>query len=296
MPHSGAWRASFAESEDQPHLIAALDAVVRRLGGLSRRWRFDRMATVCHPGSGKITASFAQVAKFYGVGVDICPPRHGNRKGTVEKGNHSLAQRCWRTIGDDLSPAQAQARMDAFCVRADGRVRRRAGVRTTVGQLLAGEGLRPAPAAMFPAVSTVTRTVSTQALVAFAGNFYSIGPGMAGATVVVRHRLGSPTIDIATASGVVLAVHHRAPDGSGVIARHNQHVTALETAVLAGFSDRAPCRSKQRRPPTAAALAEADRLRGRAQPGQQVVVDFAAYITAARAAAAPPTTGKDTTR
>ena len=54
-----------AESEDQPHLIEALDQVVRRLGGVSRYWRFDRMATVCHPGSGRVTASFAAVAKHY---------------------------------------------------------------------------------------------------------------------------------------------------------------------------------------------------------------------------------------
>ncbi|MCX4781631.1 hypothetical protein [Streptomyces sp. NBC_01264] len=29
----------------------------------------------------------AAVAKYYGVGVDICPPRRGNRKGVVEKAN-----------------------------------------------------------------------------------------------------------------------------------------------------------------------------------------------------------------
>jgi hypothetical protein len=39
--------------------------VVRRLGGVSNRWRFDRMATVCQPGSGRITASFAPVAIHY---------------------------------------------------------------------------------------------------------------------------------------------------------------------------------------------------------------------------------------
>jgi len=82
-----------AEGEDQPQLVEALDGVVRRLGGVSRRWRFDRMATVCHPGSGRLSASFAPVAVHYGAGVDICPSRHGNRKGVVEKGNHSLAQR-----------------------------------------------------------------------------------------------------------------------------------------------------------------------------------------------------------
>jgi hypothetical protein len=42
--------------------------VVRRLGGVTQVWRFDRMATVCHPSSGRITAAFAQVAKHYGFG------------------------------------------------------------------------------------------------------------------------------------------------------------------------------------------------------------------------------------
>ncbi|MFE4638178.1 hypothetical protein ACFRJ1_33085 [Streptomyces sp. NPDC056773] len=38
------------------------------------------------------------------VGVDICPPRRGNRKGVVEKANHSAAQRWWRTA-QALSPS-----------------------------------------------------------------------------------------------------------------------------------------------------------------------------------------------
>jgi hypothetical protein len=51
LAHSGRWRAVLAESEDFPHLVQALDQVVRRLGGTARRWRFDRMATVCYPSS-----------------------------------------------------------------------------------------------------------------------------------------------------------------------------------------------------------------------------------------------------
>jgi len=35
------------------------------LGGLSRDWRFDRMATVVTPGTGKVSASFSAVAKHY---------------------------------------------------------------------------------------------------------------------------------------------------------------------------------------------------------------------------------------
>jgi transposase len=105
LPSSGRWRAVLAESEDQAHLVESLHAVSARLGGLPKRWRFDRMATVCHPASGRLTASFATVAKHYAVHVDICPSRHGNRKGSVEKSNHSAAQRWWRTLPDELSVA-----------------------------------------------------------------------------------------------------------------------------------------------------------------------------------------------
>jgi transposase len=83
LAHSGKWRAALSPSEDQPHLVAALDHVSRGLGGVSQVWRFDRMATVCDPGSGRVTASFAGVAKHYGVSVAICPPRRGNRKDVV---------------------------------------------------------------------------------------------------------------------------------------------------------------------------------------------------------------------
>ena len=94
------------------------------LGGLSDVWRFDRMATVCHPATGRVTASFAAVAKHYGVSVAICPPRHGNRKGVVEKANDVAAQRWWRTLPDDVTVEEAQASLDRFCAeRADARMR-----------------------------------------------------------------------------------------------------------------------------------------------------------------------------
>jgi transposase len=283
LSHSGRWRAVLAESEDQPHLIEALGGVVDRLGGDTKRWRFDRMATVCHPDSGAITASFAAVAKHHGVGVDICPPRHGNRKGVVEKANHSLAQRWWRTLPEDLTPTGAQSHLDAFCVRVgDARRRMRDRTPTTVGALAGAEVLHPPPAVPYPASLSVQRVVSAQALVAFRGNFYSIPPGLGGATVTVHHRLGQGVLEVRTARGVVLARHRREPDGAGVIARHDEHVLALDRAVLAQFSDRQPCRAKVRRPPSVAARTEAARIRGQAPAaGQHVVIDFDAYLAAA---------------
>jgi transposase len=283
LSHSGAWRGVLAESEQQPYLVASLHAVSERLGGVARRWRFDRMSTVCHPESGDLTASFAEVAKYYGVAVDVCPSRRGWRKGVVEKANHSAAQRWWRTLPGDLSPAQAQARLDGWCARkGDARRRVRDGERTTVGALLAAEPLAPLPQVPFPAVLEDERVVSAQALVAWHGNSYSVPPGHGGQRVTVRHQLGGTVIDVVTAAGTVLARHRREPDHAGAVVRDEGHVTALEKKVLAarGQAGR-PCNRKERRPPSAAAMAAADAIRGASGPAVPVT-DFAAWAAAAR--------------
>ena len=292
LAHSSRWRAVLAESEDQPHLIEALDGVVRRLGGVTRYWRFDRMATVCHPASGRVSSSFAAVAGHYSAGVRICPSRRGQRKGVVEKANHSAAQRWWRTLADEHTMVGAQADLDRFCARVgDARTRRRDGQKVTVTELAAAEQLLVAPTAPYPAVLTVTRTVSAQALVAFRGNAYSVPPGMPGRELIVSSRLGSGIVEVASETGVVLARHRRAPDGAGAVVRDSRHVAALEAAVLAGFTDRAACRGKTRRPPSPAARVEAARLRGEpdAAAGDGQVLDFAAYAAAVRPITGPST-------
>ena len=106
---------------------------------------------------------------------------------------------------------------------------------------------------------------------------------MPGRELIVSVRLGSSVLEVSTEAGVVLARHHLQPDGAGAVVRDTHHVAALEAAVLAGFSDRAACRAKTRRPPSPTARAEAARLRG--QPDQTPagrVVDFAAYAAAVR--------------
>jgi transposase len=297
LAHSGRWRGVLTASMEQPVLIDALHRVTAALGGLTRAWRFDRMATVCHPASGRVSASFAAVAKHYGVTVAICPPRRGNRKGVVEKANHTAAQRWWRTLADDLTPEAAQASLDAFCAtRGDARLRTLAGRRGSVATHAAAERLAPPPAP-FPAVLTAERKVSAQALVAFRGNAYSVPPELAGATVIVAHRLGATTIDIATGTAAgrlptVIARHRLAADGAGVMVRDHGHVLALETAALAAFTTAAPHRRKQRIPPGPAARAAAEALRPTtpttAGPGtaevviDPVVIDLAAYDRAAR--------------
>jgi transposase len=297
LSSSGRWRGVLAETEQHAHLVEGLHAVSGRLGGLPRVWRFDRMATVASPSTGRVTASFGAVAKHYAVQVALCPPRHGNRKGVVEKANHSAAQRWWRTLAGDLTVEQAQASLDAFCARVgDTRLRRRDGQRTSVGALAAAEPLGALPPA-FPATVSVDRTVTAQALVHYRGNTYSVPPGLTGTTVRVTHRLGTHTLDITTTgaggpggAAVVLARHDRAVDGAGVSVRDAGHVRALQTAVLAAFDDGPRCARKVRRPPTAAALVHAQQLRDsgtdsgtdQAAGEREVVVDLSVWADAAR--------------
>lgn len=289
LAHSGRWRGYLSATMDRPHLVAGLDRVCRGLGGLTRQWRFDRMTTVCQPGTGRVTATFSGVAKHYGVMIKICPPRSGHRKGVVEKINHTAAQRWWRTLADDLTVEQAQADCDRFAtVRGDTRLRRsHSGDRkASVATVAAREPLRPLPAVPYPLLLTETRVVSRQALVSYRGNQYSVPPQLASAAVTVTQAIGGSTVDISTSTGIVVARHRLEPDGAGVQARDHDHVAALDRfAMTATAPARGPHRRKERIPPGEVAQAAAAALRD-SQPvstsTSSTVIDLAAYERAAR--------------
>jgi hypothetical protein len=295
LPCSGKFRGVFAESEDQAHLIEAMDGVLRRLGGNARRWRFDRMATVVDPKTGIVQSSFVPVAKHYGASVVACPPRRGNRKGSVEKSIHFATQRFWRTM-TATNVEDAGHQLDRFCERtADRRPRSiakleelvgqeaavtflaaRGHKRPSVGDLAELERLRPLPAACYPASIEDHNTVGPSALVAFEGNAYSVPPGLIGAQVTVRHRLGSTGIEIMSAAGILLASHYRQTPGAGYVVRDPAHKSALEHVVLAAFTTDPPCRRKANRPPGDGARAEAAKLLSGFED-DEVVVSLAAY-------------------
>ena len=60
----------------------------------------------------------------------------------------------------------------------------------TVGALGATEPLRALPGEPHPATLEVERVVGASTLVAFRGNRYSISPGLVGARITLRQRLG----------------------------------------------------------------------------------------------------------
>ena len=280
LSHSGRFRAWLSASQDQPHLVEGIDAVLRRLGGTARRWRVDRMATVLVVGTDRIQPSFVGVAKHYGVGIDACPPRRPNRKGVVEKAIHYLSQRWWRTAaGTQAGPpyvngvAQAQDSLDVFCATV-GDARRRA--EATVGELADTEPLLPLPAVPYPAEGTLIRKVAANGLVSVWGNRYSVPPGVIGTQVSVRWRLGDPSFDVVSASGRLVAAHRKVPRGQGRVVRLPQHTEALEKVVLASFTTDRPCKPKPNRPPTPAARAIAADIAG-TPVHSEPVIDLGVY-------------------
>jgi hypothetical protein len=217
--------------------------------------------------------------------IKICPARAGHRKGVVEKVNHTAAQRWWRTLADETSAEQAQVDCDRFAsVRGDTRMRRSTtgDRKATVATVAAREPLRPVPPTPYPLLLAEPRVASRQALVGYRGNFYSVPPELAAATVTVSRLVGAPFCDIATSTGIVVARHRLAPDGAGVVVRDHGHVAALDAIALkAAASARGPHRRKERIPPGDAARAAADALRGAEQPTLSPVIDLAAYERAA---------------
>ncbi len=280
LPHSGRIRGVFSEGMSFAHIAASLDQLLRRFGGTTRSWRTDRMATLVFPGTDRLRPEAAELAKHYGASVSICPAERPQRKGSVEKGIDYLT-RSWWTSAPVATPAQAQADLDRWTVSSADQRRRGDG---TVGSLAGAEPLLSLPAAAFPAVLEVERTVDRQAMVSFEGNRYSTGPELVGQRVTVRARLGELGVEIRSASGALIARHRRAPSGAAQTIRASEHARALEREVLAQFSTGgAPPKRKANRPPGQAALAEARRLR-EGSAADAVVVDLATYAAAAEVA------------
>jgi transposase len=278
LSHSGRVRAVICEGMDFAHLAAAVDRLLRALGGTARCWRVDRMTAIVDTGSGRLRPEGAELAKHYAVTVAVCPKNRPQRKGVVEAAVKYVRRSWWRTA-QVSTPAQAQDSLDRWCVEvADGRRRRG----STVAALATAEPLLPLPPQPYPAVLEAARVVSASATVAFEGNRYSVPPAHAGERVTLVCRLGESLLRVVSAAGVLLATHRRLPAGAGQTVRDGEHAAELERAVLAAFTTRKPCRRKTNRPATAEALRLAAALAPAAVEPEIPSLDSYAALAAAR--------------
>jgi len=280
LSHSGRFRAVFCEQMTFGHLAGALHEILVGLGGSARVWRVDRMATAVIPGTDRLNAQFAQMAKHYSVDVAICPAHRPQRKGVVEAAIKFIGQRWWRTA-KATSMLQAQQSLDAFSTEVSDARGRGQG---TVGEFGQAEPLRALPALAFPAEIVVERVASRSALVAFEANRYSVPPGYAGQRLVLRARVGEPQLRILTETGLKVATHRRATAGAEQTIRTGEHASQLETAVLDAFTTQTACRRKANRPPGEESLAQLARLHGHADAQNASVVSLTDYAALAEVA------------
>jgi transposase len=281
LSHSGRFRAVFCEQMTFGHLADAAHRVLAGLGGTARVWRTDRMATIVVPGTNRLTADAANIAKHYGVQIAVCPPRRAQRKGVVEAAVKYTTRSWWRTARV-ATMAEAQQSLEDWLAGVADQRERPGG---TVGSIGCGEPLTPLPALAYPAIISVQRKVSRSALVAFEANHYSVPPVHAGRTVSVQARVGEPVLRVISAAGEVVAEHRRAPAGAGQTLRSSEHARLLEKAVLAAFTTSHACPRKTNRPPGPQALAALARLKGlEEQPA--TVIGLSDYQQIAHAAGA----------
>ena len=191
---SGRWRIRGSggrrcrRSEDQPHLVDGLDRVSRGLGGVTRVWRFDRMATVCDPGSGRVTAIVRRGRQaLRRVGGDLpAAARQPQGRGGEDQPHcrATLVAHPGRRRHRRAGPGQRGPFRPGAGRHPDAAPPLTGGPRWRVRQ---AEPLRPLPAAPYPVIVTEARTASRQALVSYRGNRYSVPPELAAAAVTVTH-------------------------------------------------------------------------------------------------------------
>ena len=222
----------------------------------------------------------------------------GNRKGVVEKANHTAAQRWWRTLADDMTRRAGPGRLGPVVSALRGDTRHAPHRRRQVhrGHRRRGRAVdrrcRRRSRPSWPSRGSPR----AQALVAFRGNRYSVPPELARAPVTVT-RTGSapPHIELATSSGIVIARHQLA---AGRGRRHRpRHRTRPRPGTRRAWPRSPPPRrtgassaSHPARPPEPppqpCAPATPHRHRPHQTPdrraGDEVVVDLARYAAAAQ--------------
>ncbi|MGW2372985.1 MULTISPECIES: Mu transposase domain-containing protein [Kitasatospora] len=244
LTRSGRWRAALADTDDLPHYVAALDQVLRRLGGTGERWLFDRTRPVCST-AGKVTAVFHQIAVHYGASIAIRPQMEA--PGPVVRAHRSVVLHWWNTAAEEPSVQAAQDSLDRLAERSD-RWHRRTGC--------SAQALLPLPPKPFPARICVQRRVDPHGRVSFEGNFYLL-PGLAGNEVGIRRRLDEPHLSVTTTRGAVIARFPRAPRGAGqTVAEHSGPITLERPNRTSGAGARALAAGRTRRPRCRAATDE----------------------------------------
>ncbi|MFE0462618.1 IS21 family transposase [Kitasatospora sp. NPDC058965] len=262
---SGRWRGVLAEGADLPRIVEAMDRVLRRLGGTAECWCLDRMPAACRGGSNRPTSALRQVARYYGARIEPDPP-DDHRSRSPERVQQA-ARSWWGEVARGSTVHEAQASLDRLAARMDDAGPAADPAGAAGAPLPVAETLRALPPVPFPIWVRARRTVGDRGLVPFDGNLYAVPGHLAGAVLEARRRLDQSYLFLATTAGAVIARYALAPAGAGLtVDERSRSTVVLERTPTTARPDLPPCRRNTPRPPSEAALAQAELLRARPVP------------------------------
>jgi transposase len=170
-------------SKEAPDILWALGRNLQRLGALPEKLVWDRESSIA--AGGRPTPEFAAFCGQLEVGWIILESRDPQAKGALERSHRFMRSNFepGRVFANHLD---FQDRLDAWTVKANGRVHRTA--RAVPAERLAEEKsrMRPVPARMPDVDRRQVVRVPAQPFVRFDRNDYSIDPRFAGRRVEVR--------------------------------------------------------------------------------------------------------------
>ncbi|MFI9360325.1 Mu transposase domain-containing protein [Kitasatospora sp. NPDC053057] len=241
---SGRWRGVLSDGDDLPHLVEAIDQVLRRFGGTPGCWRLGRTPVACTVATGQPKPALAKVARYYGAALQLGPD---DRVDPLAEARGAVLRDWWYGVARDLWLAGAQDELDRLAAVQDAPNDHR---------------LPALPVIPFPARLCAHRVVGPQGLVPYRDSFYAVQPDLVGASVTVCHRLDEPYLSIATPTGAVIARHRLAPPGSLRTMADGAETSNLERPARLTRPQVPPCRDgRGRKPLSRQALAEAQALR-----------------------------------
>jgi hypothetical protein len=203
--------------KSQPSVLAAVDAALRRIGGVPTYLLTDneKTVTVEHVAGVPVRNPAAVAfARHYGLTIATCLPADPQTKGgseaTVRIAKADLVPTAANLLAEYASFAGLSEACERFCGEVNARPHRV--TRRAPADMLAGElsRLHPVPSAPFTAALGVTRKVDGLSLVSFEGGRYSVPHQLAGQVVWARRHGDDVVIVCAGPGGLAEVARHRA--------------------------------------------------------------------------------------
>jgi hypothetical protein len=171
-------------SKQAPDVLRGLGRCLARIGPLPETLVWDREGAI-HAGGGRPTDPFAGFCGELRVGWLILEARDPEAKGALER-SHRFLRTSFEPGRSFANELDYQAQLDAWCVKANGRIHRT--LRCRPSERLAEERkrMRPLPERLPNTERRFVTMVPQQPYLRFDTNDYSLDPRLAGRRVEVR--------------------------------------------------------------------------------------------------------------